>query len=230
MEELSFAKRLLERRSQLGLSQEDVAKILGVTSQTISNWEAGTVPRKARIAQVEAWIANGAASTPAPVDLGPPLRDVVVELPTPDAQKLRMARIRERAEARDSERATFAADLPAPLRQYANPLFTPYKHFKFQRDYLSPHVSAFMVFPTDPSASFDNAVLDAAAIRAIDEIGSERRMFNVVIVVGAGPETKAREITLTAIADLVGVGLHFVPDASAAAAVVTELEGIAELL
>jgi len=49
---MEIGKKLIELRKQKNMTQEDVAEHLGVTRQTISNWELGTT--KPDIAQVKA--------------------------------------------------------------------------------------------------------------------------------------------------------------------------------
>lgn len=244
MPEQTFAERLLAHRSLLELSQEQVGNLLGVSPQTISNWEAGTVPRKARIAQVETWITSGKAPKAEPVALGSgtPLYQVPVSQEVQDlrnaAETLRKKQLEdtklqrriERKAARDAEVAVFVQDLTEPLRQYASPPVTPYKHIKFHRDYLSSKISANLVFHVSATDTYDLATLDIVALKKLDSNNNEKRLFYVLIVVGADPSAQAKEITLTAIADLLGVGIHFVPDANAAAAVIVQLEDIAELL
>ena len=43
MPELSFAERVKQLRRQLGLTQTGLAALLGVRSQSVSNWEVGRV-------------------------------------------------------------------------------------------------------------------------------------------------------------------------------------------
>ena len=244
MTEKTFAERLLEHRSDLGLSQEDVGRKLGVSSQTISNWEAGTVPRRARITQVETWMRDGVAPAAEPMTLGAGrlivpvpeseevtrLRTQAASLRKKELEEANMQRRADRKAVRDAELAVFRQDLTDPLRQYAQPTPIAYNHIRFVRDYLSPYVSANLVFVSGPMASFDLPTLDLVALKKLDTDKGEKRMFYVLIVIGAAPETQAKEITLTTIASILGVGIHFVPDANAAAAVIVGLEDIAEAL
>jgi transcriptional regulator with XRE-family HTH domain len=247
MTDKTFADRLLAHRSLLELSQDQVGDLLGVSSQTVSNWEAGTIPRKARVAQAEAWMASGKVTKAEPVKLGDagPISATPVSKEIEDLRKIsatlrkqqlddaREQRRLERRAARDAEIKTFVDDLIAPLRQHANPPIEVYKHLRLVRDYLSPNLSVKIVF-INPDAltppPLEGAVLTAAALKALDVEKSQSRVLNTLVVIGAAPEVQAREISLTAIASLLGVGIHFVPDASAAAAVVIELESIAVLL
>jgi transcriptional regulator with XRE-family HTH domain len=51
----AWLNRLRALRLQRGLTQGQLARLLGVTDQTVHRWEVGTVPRKAmqrRIARV----------------------------------------------------------------------------------------------------------------------------------------------------------------------------------
>lgn len=44
------AKLFKAARRMLGLNQSELARLLGVTRATVSNWERGTVPPVARLA------------------------------------------------------------------------------------------------------------------------------------------------------------------------------------
>lgn len=244
MEEQTFAQRLLEHRSLLGLSQEQVGAALKVTSQTVSNWEAGTIPRKARIAQVEAWILSGQAPEPEPSKLELPgyatsptpskaaedLRKIARTLDEKQREEARQQRMADRRTARAAELAIFTSDLPEPLRQYAGAWKRTYKHTNLVSDYLSPHVCARLVFPASSLMVLEVGVIATLASKALDTEEKQPRIFYVVIVVGAEPETQAKNISLTSLSSLLGVDLQFVPDANAAAAVIVQLEDIAEML
>lgn len=42
---IALEKRLKKRRKELGISQEELGKIVGVSTTSIQNWEAGTWPK-----------------------------------------------------------------------------------------------------------------------------------------------------------------------------------------
>jgi DNA-binding XRE family transcriptional regulator len=73
------AKGLRSHRSRLGLSAGDVAKLVGVSAQSIYNWQAGTShPRAAQLARIAVLRAMGK-------------RDVVASLTKGDKAKPRKA-------------------------------------------------------------------------------------------------------------------------------------------
>lgn len=49
---MDIASTLKEFRSNNGLEQEDLAKLLDTTQQTISNWESGTMPRSGALKRI----------------------------------------------------------------------------------------------------------------------------------------------------------------------------------
>lgn len=53
--DLVFNQWLLVRRRELGLTQEDLAKRLGVSRQTVNNWETGRVSPKFSIDEWKAF-------------------------------------------------------------------------------------------------------------------------------------------------------------------------------
>ena len=244
MEEQTFAQRLLEHRSSLGLSQEQVGSILKVTSQTISNWEAGTIPRKARIAQVEAWITSGQAPDPEPIKIGPTgyaastpeskevgeLRKIAADLRKKQLADVRKQQAQERLVAKKEELRTFTTDLPEPLRQFAGSWERTHKDVNLTAEYISPEVFARLVFPTSSLSALEPTVLGLLASKALDTEEDDARKFYAVIVIGAEPETQARNLKLKTVASLLGVDINFVPDATGAAEVVARLEDIATFL
>ena len=63
---MGIATALKEFRKEHGMEQDDLAKLLGTTQQTISNWESGTMPRAnalKRISQVLASYERSHVST-----------------------------------------------------------------------------------------------------------------------------------------------------------------------
>lgn len=50
---LSFARWLMVKRKDLKLSQQDVAQSLGVSRQTVSNWETGNSKPELSLEQVK---------------------------------------------------------------------------------------------------------------------------------------------------------------------------------
>ncbi|MCA1994008.1 MAG: helix-turn-helix domain-containing protein [Coleofasciculus sp. S288] len=65
----SELKRL---REQAGLSQEALARLIGVTAKTVSNWERGVTPANLTIPQVKALCdALGVTLNDLPNHLGP---------------------------------------------------------------------------------------------------------------------------------------------------------------
>jgi len=51
---MSSGKKLMQLRKRLGLTQKQVADAVGVTDQTVSNWEAGRFEPRLTIGQTQA--------------------------------------------------------------------------------------------------------------------------------------------------------------------------------
>ncbi|NJO39686.1 MAG: helix-turn-helix transcriptional regulator [Cyanobacteria bacterium CRU_2_1] len=49
-----FESELKKLREQAGLSQEALARLIGVTSKTVSNWERGISPATMTVPQIKA--------------------------------------------------------------------------------------------------------------------------------------------------------------------------------
>lgn len=63
---------LKKLREQAGLSQEALARLIGVTAKTVSNWERGVTPASLTIPQVKALCdALGVTLNDLPNHLGP---------------------------------------------------------------------------------------------------------------------------------------------------------------
>jgi transcriptional regulator with XRE-family HTH domain len=69
---IEYESELKKLREQAGLSQEALARIVGVTAKTVSNWERGITPASLTIPQVKALCdALGVTLNELPNHLGP---------------------------------------------------------------------------------------------------------------------------------------------------------------
>ena len=51
-----LAARIIEKRLRLGITQEELAKRLGVSRRAVAGWELGVTPRGLYQQAVEAWL------------------------------------------------------------------------------------------------------------------------------------------------------------------------------
>ncbi|MEG4167210.1 MULTISPECIES: helix-turn-helix domain-containing protein [unclassified Microcoleus] len=70
-------------RDQLDLSQEQFARLIGVSSKSVSNWERGVTPASLGIAQIKALDrllrSKGLSIQGLPDSFGPPKQSTVLE-------------------------------------------------------------------------------------------------------------------------------------------------------
>ncbi|HLU61789.1 MAG TPA: helix-turn-helix domain-containing protein [Gammaproteobacteria bacterium] len=75
---MTIADRIREAREQAGVSQTELARLLGVTRSACSQWESpqGTAPRRERLEQLATllgvsfeWLATGRGSEQAPAEV-----------------------------------------------------------------------------------------------------------------------------------------------------------------
>jgi len=71
-------------RDQLDLSQEEFARLIGVSSKSVSNWERGVTPASLGIAQIKALDrllrSKGLSIQGLPDSFGPPKKAVIIEI------------------------------------------------------------------------------------------------------------------------------------------------------
>ncbi|OXE36928.1 MAG: hypothetical protein CGW95_04915 [Phenylobacterium zucineum] len=238
MTEQTFAERLLQHRSNLGISQEAVGSILGVSSQTISNWEAGTAPRKSRLAQALTWMASGLVPPVEPAKLRSEILSAE-EIKEGEATELgrepiviekarRLASWQKRQDEEkqfaEDERSVFKQAIPDALKQYVDPPVVTYQNLRLPRVYLSPKVSVTMVFPQVHRGLLKHAALVVAALKTLDTEAGHPCKYYALIIAGADSGEQVREASLTTVAGILGIDMYFVPDPLGAAAVVAELE------
>jgi len=70
-------------RDQLDLSQEQFARLIGVSSKSVSNWERGVTPASLGIAQIKALDrllrSKGLSIQGLPDSFGPPKQPILIE-------------------------------------------------------------------------------------------------------------------------------------------------------
>lgn len=70
-------------REQLDLSQEQFARLIGVSSKSVSNWERGVTPASLGISQIKALDrllrSKGLSIQGLPDSFGPPKRSTLIE-------------------------------------------------------------------------------------------------------------------------------------------------------
>lgn len=213
--EEDIGKQLARYRVEKSLRQADVAKTLGVTQQTVANWESGKPPKGARLAQLRAWLA-GIHDYVGDV---PPVK---VDRPLFFGHENAMRRIRELEEE-------FIAVLPEELRQYARGA-VPFAGHTWRPDYLSPKVCAELKviqtgkFENSISYSVERALLDLSTVRAIHLLQSTARETYALLLIGPHPDGRWGHARVQSAAAAHGITIYSLPDQFAAAALVADLE------
>lgn len=203
----NIGRELALYRTVNNLTQADVAKALGVTQQTIANWEAGRPIRGGRALQLRQYLAGQPVPPPGPDTLP------FINTPTMDPG--------ERYEQRRAVEAEFSLALPEALRQYQDRDVTM-GNVKWRPDYLSDKLCAEIKWAvsTHPPVFIERAVMNLAAIRQIRQ-GLDHY---ALIIIGGEPVKQSGYSKINASAMVLGVDIYFVPDAIAAAALIADLE------
>lgn len=208
-------KRLAQYRLDRALRQADVAKALGVTQQTIGNWESGKPPKGARLAQLRIYLAGGHEY----VGDVPPVK---LEAPLFFGHENVQRRIRELEQE-------FVEVLPEDLRQYAQ-VSVPFAGYVWRPDYLSPKVCAELKviqtgkFENSISYHVERSLLDLSTIRAIHILQGAARDTYALLLIGPHPDGRWGHARLQSASAAHGITIYVQPDQYAAAALVADLE------
>jgi len=209
MNDDEIRRRLVEYRAEHHLDQKDLALRLGVSQQTISNWESGKPIQSGKLPRILALLKPKATQTIAPPR--PPtvegLRDRL------DAPEVSLAE----AELRRA--------LPDDLQGYMVETRVGLGGITFAVDYASPTVVAEFKFGGQSFRPWlEGAVLSLAAIRAIHAQALGPRDHYVVVLIGSAASAAYRSTTNAAA--LLGVDVLFAQSATEAAYLIAELEGL----
>jgi transcriptional regulator with XRE-family HTH domain len=207
--------RLLTWRTEKRIDQKQVAKALGVTQQTISNWEGGKPPRGGRLSQLRAYLAGyheHAADVP-PVEVKRPMF---------------FGLDKARTELQELEQEFFDA-LPEQLRGHSR-VTIPFAGFHWRPDYLSPKVCAEIKvlhvgrLESSISYSIEHALFCLSTVRAIHTQQQTLREAYALLLIGPHPSGRWGHARLQSAAAAHGITIYTLPDPIAAAALVADLE------
>jgi len=209
MQDDEIRRRLVEYRAEHHLDQKDLAVRLGVSQQTISNWESGKAIQSGKVSRILALLKVKATQT--------------VEAPRPQT----VEGLRERLDAPETSlaEAELRRALPDDLQGYMVETRVGLGGIGFAVDYASPTVVAEFKFGDQSFRPWlDQAVLSLAAIRTIHDQVLAPRDHYVVLLVGSAPSAGYRP-TMNAAA-ILGVDVLFAQNAGEAAYLIAELEGL----
>lgn len=215
--EEDIGKQLARYRVEKSLRQADVAKTLGVTQQTVANWESGKPPKGARLVQLRAYLAGVD-------DMVGDVPPVKVERPLFFGHENTMRRVREIEHE-------FVEALPAALQPHTQAV-VPFAGYNWRPDYLSAKVCADLkVIETSLKHesgmigfAVETSLLTLSTIRAIHrQTGTEREAYSLLLV-GPHPGGRWGNAKLQSAASAHGITIYSLPDQFAAAALVADLE------
>lgn len=203
---------LARYRLERNLRQSDVAKALGVTQQTVANWESGKPPKGARLTQLRLYMNGHDHEDIEPVKIERPLffgRD----------------QYHNRVHELNQE---FIDSLPSEASEYVNAQ-TRFGGYTWRCDYLSPKVCAEIEVQSAGIVdalehTIETSLLSLAVLRSVHQMINAPREHYALIVIGQHLTGRWGYARLQSAATAFGITIYHVPDPPAAAALVADLE------
>lgn len=195
MEHPDIAGTLKEFRMRNDLEQEDLARLLETTQQTVSNWESGTIPRAKALRRINHLVRNYQPGLPfPPVPEKRRLHSAVTEVHEIGVQEERIPFMEAKARFRLNTEATPYAEefISATIAELGpdTPFNTRtairYQGLRFEADFLSDNVCAeIKTSPRGPmSRTFlDNGIYQLITLRNVFErLNQQRKHFALFIL------------------------------------------------
>jgi transcriptional regulator with XRE-family HTH domain len=222
MEDLS--KQLAAYRLDQGLEQKDVATKLGVTQQTVSNWESGKLPKGPRLEQLKKFLSGD--SSPHVSALLAQERKAVY---SPDSKHSNgyMEWVKEStAEFYDG----FGPDGYGNrnLHDHCDKRIN-FGATKFDVDYMSNETCVILRFLEHDwlnlaAAGVHSGLLELAAVRELHRQADKTRDHYILMLIGRESMLQWGFKDMQTIATIFGIQIYFAPDAIAAAAKITDID------
>lgn len=217
---VDIANVLKEFRQRTGLEQSDLALKLGVTQQTVSNWESGTVPRPTAMRRIQALVSEQGMEVPFAH-----MVQAQQQIQTPPPNTIRLG-VDNPLMVRNRAFETELFDLLSENIEFETYAKAEMNGVRMRVDYLSPKVCAEIKHVRHPGMSslIDLGILQLSTVRKIHERSSHLRKHYVLLIVPIDPATPVRStrvFNLAALHDISAV-IAFTPEQCAA--ILTDFE------
>jgi transcriptional regulator with XRE-family HTH domain len=219
---MDIANTLKDFRRDNGLEQEDLAKLLDTTQQTVSNWESGTMPRAnalKRINHVLATYQKGVGAAPyvePPRIQGDgyptfastmiPKEELAVRRQVAQSLEDVITPVRERQNIRERpdlgafhhaaimfEQGILAAMPPGTV--FRSDAVVEFQGLRLRPDFLTDKVCVefkVTMWPSGAPISLDNAILQLTSIRRIHQFKGEERKTYALLIGSPRTEVNPR--------------------------------------
>jgi len=238
-----IAAALKEFRQQNNLEQDDLARMLDTTQQTVSNWEKGTVPRAGALRRIAHMLRNYEGGKPLPPLPSKPVFDAsITEIhevapgfqSPPDPPQLettpRLSLHHQRQHAQNRFEQELEARLLANGVAFEQDARAQHAGVTFHADYLSERVCAeFRYLPAHVHFSFrfvDMGLFQLSTLRKIHRRSGQERDYYVLLLLynvadGINTRILSRATALAMLDDIHTIVAH---DPEQAAAALLDIE------